>query len=127
MTVTPESIAGSSEASQMKALFCWAALNLKTYPQLKFMAHIPNGGSRDVREGANLKAQGVKKGIPDVGLFYPTNYAGLFIEMKTKTGSVSVEQQDWLDFLNSVGYKALICYSWIEARDCLVDYLEGRL
>lgn len=127
MTVTPESIAGPSEASQMKALFCWAAWNLKIYPQLKFMAHIPNGGSRDVREGANLKAQGVKRGIPDIGLFYPNKYAGLFIEMKIKSGNVSADQQDWLNFLNSVGYKAVVCYGWIEARDIIVNYLENKL
>jgi len=91
------------------------------------MAHIPNGGSRDVREGANLKAQGVKRGIPDIGLFYPTTYAGLFIEMKIKTGSVSNDQQAWRDFLNSVGYKAKVCYSWEEARDTIIAYLEGKL
>jgi hypothetical protein len=34
---------------------------------------------------------------------------GLFIEMKTLTGKVSLEQKAMLEYLQSVGYDAIVC------------------
>jgi hypothetical protein len=130
--ITPEQIAGASEGSQQKALMVWAALNTAKYPQLKWLFHIPNGGTRNIREAVELKAQGVKSGVPDLALFYARGlnypmYHGLFIEMKVKPNKVSAEQVAWLDNLAKEGYYCAVCYNWKEARDTLVNYLEGRL
>ena len=135
MSITPELLAkAGTEASHMKALFCWSALNYKLYPQLNFLAHVPNGGNRDAREGASLKAQGVKSGVPDIVMPFPKNKnAGLWIELKIEkirnslNGGLSDNQIIWIDYLSSVGYCAKVCYGWIEARDTLINYLEGRL
>lgn len=139
--ISPEQLAKSgSEDSHQKALFCWASLNLLKYPQLKFLFHIPNGGSRHIAEAGKLKAMGVKRGVPDICLpvqmtvYYPNShkhYSGLFIELKRpealdkKAGSVSKEQQEWLDFLISQGYACHVCYGWMAARDVIVGYLNG--
>lgn len=125
---TPESLAKSgSEGAEQTALFCWAALpeQQQKYPELKFMFHIPNGGSRDKREAGAFKAQGVKPGVPDV--FLPIErggYHGLWIEMKYGTNVTSDEQNQYLNFLTVQGYAASVCYSWQEAARNIEAYFR---
>ena len=130
--IAPEDIAGASEHSQQAALFAWSALNVGKYPQLKWMFAIPNGGLRDIRTATNLKAEGVKAGVPDIFLAYATynginGYFGLFIEMKVGKNKPSVEQIEWLAALSTNYYCIAVCYSWEEARDVLVNYLENKI
>ena len=139
--IKPEDLAGKSEGSQQKALMVWAALNVDTYPQLKWLVHIPNGGTRNIREAVELKAQGVKAGVPDLMLPYAVRkrdyqgfgedfkygYHGCFLEMKVKPNKPSQEQIEWLHNLLENGYYCKVCYSWTEARDTLIAYLEGKL
>ncbi|MGV6945017.1 VRR-NUC domain-containing protein [Sphingobacterium kyonggiense] len=53
--------------------------------------HVPNGGSRDAREGMQLKASGVVAGIPDCILINHGKAYGF--EFKTPTGTVSPVQK----------------------------------
>lgn len=77
----------------------------KAFPGVRIIA-IPNGGWRDIRTAARLKAEGVVSGVPD--LFIPA--WGLWIEMKRqKGGSVSGSQKDWLEYLRANGYGAVVC------------------
>lgn len=123
--ITPEDLAGESESSQQKALFLWAASARDKYPQLKYLFHIPNGGLRDMRTAVNLKAEGVRAGVPDVMLPYGCGFRlGLFIEMKVGKNKPSLEQVDWINYLNSAGYECRVCYSWEDARDAIVKYLN---
>lgn len=125
--ITPADMAKSgSEDGEQLALFQWIALNSSAHPELKWLHHSPNGGSRNKREGAKFKAMGVKRGFPDLVLLLPRRqYAGLLIELKkVKGGVVSSEQQDWLDHLNKLGYYATICKGWLEAVSCLQWYLK---
>jgi len=148
--ITPEQLAGDSESSQQKALFAWAALNCGQYPALAYMFAVPNGGLRDIRTASTLKAEGVKSGVCDIFLPRPVSsqklhanehkdgynyrlYAGCFIEMKLekyrnrKNGGCSDEQIDFIEWSTNAGYYCKVCYSWTEARDTLIAYLEGRL
>ncbi len=138
--IRPEDLAGDSEHSQQVALFAWAALNVGKYPALAYMFAIPNGGLRDVRTATSLKAEGVKSGVCDI--FLPmwgytlkqdNRYFGCFIEMKIekyrnrKNGGCSDEQIDFIDWIVGNGYYCTVAYNWEEAKDILVNYLEGRL
>ena len=123
--IKPEDLAGRSEGSQQKALMVWAAMNTPIYPQLKWLVHIPNGGTRNLREAVELKAQGVKAGVPDLMLpFASRGWHALFIEMKVKPNKLSQEQMEWLTALADNGYAVSVCYSWIEARDKIIGYLS---
>lgn len=125
--VTPEILAGDSEHSNQVALFAWAALNCGQYPALAYMFAIPNGGLRDVRTATALKAEGVKAGVLDIFLPYPKDkWHGLFLEMKWGKNKLTKEQKEFIDFIGW-NYRFRVCYSWEEARDCLINYLEGRL
>ena len=142
--ITPEALAavGTEDAHQL-AFFCWAALSAKQYPQLEWMHAIPNGGYRDKRTAGKLVATGVRAGIWDIYLPYPIrqpwnnngpdgSYHGLYVEMKRadrrtkKNGGLTDEQLAFKEYVESAGYRAVVCYSWIEARDAVIAYLEGK-
>ena len=73
---------------------------------------IPNGGSRTPSTAARLKAEGVSPGVPD--LFIPA--WGLWIEMKrTKGGKVSAEQKEWHIYLETCGYRVIVCHGCADA------------
>lgn len=98
-----------SEHGEQCALFEWAALKINQgIEPLKWMHAIPNGGYRHKATAAKLKAEGVKRGVPDIYLPFPTRgYHGLYIEMKAGRNKTTPEQTEYLEWLNDVGYLAL--------------------
>ena len=114
------------EHEEQCALFDWAAWMEKTIPALKLLHAIPNGGKRDIRTAAMLKAEGVKPGVPDLCLPVPRGgFHGLYIELKRrKGGTVSKEQQAWIDALKEQHYWCAVCHGWECARDVILEYLE---
>ena len=116
------------EAEEQRALFSWAALQAGRYPELRFMYHVPNGGKRNAREAALLKAEGVKSGVPDIVLPAPRKpFHGLYIELKRqKSGTVSEDQKKYLEYLSLAGYRAVVCRGWMQARDEIMSYLKGE-
>ena len=99
------------------------------YPNLRSITFaIPNGGSRNIIEAKNLKAQGVTPGVPDVFMALPSHgYSGLFIEFKSEKGRLSPAQNTYIKKLNDNGYMAVVCYSLEQALDAMKSYLTGRL
>ena len=90
-----------SEDHEQMMLVQWFRL---TYPEVRIFS-VPNGGHRHPAVAAKMKATGVVKGVPD--LFVPA--CRLWIEMKrTKGGSLSPEQKDWREYLQSVGYWVIV-------------------
>lgn len=116
-----------TEAQEQSALIQWAQLQEGKYPQLKFLHHIPNGGSRHTIEAVNLKRQGVKSGVPDLCLPYPNGeYHGLYIELKStsKSARLSKNQKWWIDGLKKNGYRVHCCKGFEAAKEVIIDYLE---
>lgn len=97
------------------------------WPELRLLYAVPNGGLRSKRIAAQLKAEGVKAGVPDYCLPVPRgNYAGLYLELKRlEGGRVSPEQKDWLAALSEQGYATAIAHGWEEAFAVLRDYLAA--
>lgn len=74
---------GRTEADEQKAVLQWCVLMEGKWSELEYLYHVPNGGSRNAKEAANLKAQGVRAGVPDLELPAARGaYTGLHIEMK---------------------------------------------
>jgi hypothetical protein len=67
------------------------------------LLHIPNGGSRDKVEAANLKRQGVVPGVPDLLLCLPGGRTCWF-ELKSATGTVSPNQRAIGKLLTAFGF-----------------------
>ena len=86
-----------TEADEQKAVIQWCILMEGRWPELEYIYHVPNGGSRNSREAANLKAQGVKPGVP--------------------------EQKRWLRTLKKMGRCAVVCYEAEAAIKTIQEYL----
>lgn len=113
-----------TEHQEQVTLFRWVALVEPTHPEMKRLYAIPNGGHRHKAVAARMKAEGVRRGVPDVCLPVARNgYHGLYIEMKTRKGRLSPEQKQWADALQAQGYKFELCRSWQEAALTIADYL----
>ncbi len=113
-------------------------------PELKWFHAIPNGGLRDKITAAMLKAEGVKRGIPDTFLPLPMwgitqnapqyhciLYAGLYIEMKREKsegrakGRTSDDQDEVIAWLRHSGYAVSVCFTWDAAARDLQSYIEA--
>lgn len=120
----PRAKRSHEEHDEQVKLIAWARMQSGTLAPARKMFAIANGGSRNVVEAVNLKAEGVTRGIPDLFMPYPSNgYHGLFIEMKTKKGVVSTEQADRLRQLQEDGYAAHVCRSFESAVEVIREYL----
>jgi hypothetical protein len=113
------------ESTDQRALFEWANLMGAKVPELRLLVHIPNGGLRNVVVAARLRAEGTRKGFPDMILPVARGgYHALAIELKrAKGGKVSPEQREWLDALAAQGWRAVVCRGFDEARSELSRYL----
>lgn len=113
------------EHQEQCALFEWAAWQEGLWPELRLMYAIPNGGKRDIRTAAMLKAEGVKPGVPDIFLPVPRGGKhGLYIELKRrKGGTVSKAQESWIRALTEQGYWCTVCHGWEAARDEILRYM----
>jgi hypothetical protein len=99
------------------------------YTQLILAHSIPNGGLRNKAVAKKLKDEGVKSGVPDIFIPIPKDgYHGLYIEMKkTKQWHISDNQKFWLNYLNEIGYCAIVCRGAIEAFESTKNYLDGSI
>lgn len=129
-----------TEHAQQVALFMWAALEIHSgrFPELALMFAIPNGGERDKRVAARLKAEGVKRGVPDICLPIPRGgFHGLYVELKRpdsdvktasgskrRKGGVTADQTDWIARLREQGYGAASCVGFEQARETIIAYLS---
>ena len=90
-----------TEHEEQRELVRWFR---QTWPGVRIFA-IPNGGARSKATAGRLKAEGVASGVPD--LFVPA--WRLWVEMKrVKGGSLSAEQKDWIQYLESVNYRCIV-------------------
>lgn len=112
-----------TEHAEQKALFAWWRAQYRSMEEL--LIAIPNGGARNLATGAMLKAEGVRRGVPDIFLAYPSGgYHGLWIELKRRAhGYVSAEQNFMLSAFRRAGYDAAVCRGWDEAREKIQSYL----
>jgi hypothetical protein len=100
-TKTTASEAAPSEHFEQRELVRWFR---QTWPGVRIHA-IPNGGARSKATAGRLKAEGVASGVPD--LFVPA--WRLWVEMKrSKGGSLSPEQKDWIEYLEGAGYWVIV-------------------
>lgn len=108
--------------------------------QVKFVARVrhtrqdllcwstPNGGYRNPKEAARLKAEGVLAGVPDILVAKATSkYHGLFLEFKTPKGRTSVIQNKVIEKLRDEGYCVRVVRSVDEAWNVLLKYLAEEL
>lgn len=121
------------EENLQAACVKWFRLQYPQYDGLLF--HVPNGGRRNLKEAARLKAEGVVAGVSDLILLVPQwfttwrgqegcLFAGLCIEMKTAKGRQSPEQKEWQAKVEDQGYRYAVCRSLDEFMKTINNYLQ---
>ena len=115
-----------SEHREQVALMQWVEWMTPRWPELDMLFAIPNGGDRNEVVAAKLKAEGVKKGVPDMMLACARGgFHGLFVEMKRESGGrVRPEQDEWREKLLAQGYQAVVCRGLGDAMRAITDYLK---
>jgi hypothetical protein len=94
------------------------------YPELNYAFHVPNGGHRHIAVARQLRAQGVKRGVPDVLLpCARKQYIGLAIELKHGRNRTSSDQNDWIEFLRIQDWYVLVTNDWQHAAAITLLYL----
>ncbi len=114
-----------SEDTEQILVMQWAALNERRYPELKWLYHVPNGGSRNRAEAVKLKQMGVKAGVSDLQM--PAGkgiYGGICLEMKYEDGTIQKSQKEFLRDMAAAGKYACVCYGAEEAIKALEEYLR---
>lgn len=116
-----------TEHNHQVAVFQWAWMARQKYPELSMLVAIPNGGARDIRTGASMKREGVKRGFPDMMLCVSRNgYHGLFIELKASGGKLKPEQLEWHARLRNQGYAVVVAVGSDNAIRCIENYLRAE-
>lgn len=96
----------------------------RTHPEAwMVLHHSPNGGHRSKLTGHKMKLMGTKKGFPDLVVYHARGkFAGLAIEMKTRTGRVSTEQLEWKDRLTRCGFDCYVARGIEDAKAIFSNY-----
>lgn len=114
-----------SEDTEQINVVSWANWNVNRYPELRWLFHVPNGGSRNKQEAVKFKQMGVKAGVSDLCLPYPKGiYCGLFIEMKYGNNRQQDTQKEFLADMAAAGHFVATCYSAEEAIAVITEYLN---
>jgi hypothetical protein len=124
-TYTGKKALRGSEEYEQSQVIAWARFYGRLHPELNMLFHVPNGGARDKREGANLKKAGVLAGIPD--LILPVARKGfhhLYIEMKVEPNKPTATQVTILKDLKNEQNLAIVCYGAEQAKKVIRWYLD---
>ena len=115
------------EAIEQEKVIKWARDNENNYPFLWLLHSSLNGVKLSKNQAGRAKTQGMLSGVPDLFLPVPKNgFHGLYIEMKSEKGRVSVSQNRFLSVTNELGYQSIVCYSSEDAIQKIQEYLKNQ-
>jgi hypothetical protein len=119
-----------SENQEQRALVKW----LSYHPIVReFFCKNNNEGKRTEAQGWNLKLMGLRPGVSDLFIYYPTTtYHGLWLEVKRnkkytpseRKTDTWIAQEKFLETVKSVGFMGDFCYGWIDGKRIIEEYLQ---
>lgn len=118
------------ESDEQKIVVKWAMDARIKWPELELLYAVPNGallgGRNRFAQVNNLKAQGLRIGVPDLVLPVARgSYHGAYLEMKRIKGSTWDEDQKWwATKLKEQGYLCGLAKGQKQGIDFLIAYLK---
>lgn len=117
------------EDVEHRALVKWLAY----HPLLKdLFCKNNNEGKRTDVQGHNLKLMGLRPGVSDIFIYFPTKkFHGLWLEIKRNKKYTKSEmstptwaaQEEFLKTVKSVGFSGEFCYGWVNGVEIINEYL----
>ena len=98
--------------------------------ELCLLYAIPNGARTSMSVAKRLKAEGLRRGVPDLNLpVARLGYHSLYIEMKRlkPRGTTSSEQKVWLKALAKEGHLCYVAWGAEAAWKVLNNYMNSKL
>jgi hypothetical protein len=80
-----------------------ARLRLQCRPGIVWY-HCPNGELRPDKQGAKLKAMGVRRGVSDLQFIFPDGRPNLFLELKARGRPLNDDQKIFRDDVRAAGH-----------------------
>ena len=108
------------ESDIQQACVTWFSL---AYPKYVIFS-VPNGGSRNLREAANLKKEGALAGVSD--LVIVAERTVLFVEMKSPKGRQQETQKIFQRNVERLGHRYCICHSLKEFQLSVVRWIKDN-
>lgn len=137
----------NEESEMQRDLIIWWREACKGFgvPEVLLFS-IPNGGGGGLLRGFWLKAEGLRKGAPDLMLAVaqryriklvtlfgqdagksvqsPIEHHALFLELKTPIGRLDPEQEVFHGLLRASGYRVEVVRSLEQAQSVITEYLK---
>lgn len=118
----------ATEHQHQVALFAWAGVMQAKRPLLALLYAIPNAARRSVRNGAEMKREGLRPGMPDICLPVGIGkWSALYLELKAPNGRLSDRQRERLRLLYVAGNAAWVAIGWEMAAELIEKYMDGEL
>lgn len=114
----------SPERNLQATFFTWLFYAHRDVYKLSYS--IPNGAwTKNIWEAIKLKNTGLRKGVWDVCISYPTaRNPGLYIEFKIGSNKLTPEQEEWGERVRDRGYATAVCRTMDEAIKAITEYLR---
>lgn len=102
----------------------------------EFFCKNNNEGKRTDAQGWNLKLMGLRPGVSDLFIYWPTKkHHGLFLEVKrnkiyTKSERSTptwIAQEKFIETVKSVGFAGEFCFGWLDGKTIIERYLNTTL
>lgn len=120
-----------TENQEQRAIVKWLSL----HPVLKdFFCKNNNEGKRTEAQTWNLKLMGLRPGVSDLFIPYPSRtrqFSGLWLEVKrnmhyppsARKTDTWVQQEIWIERMKTVGFDGHFCYGFIDGKEIIERYL----
>jgi hypothetical protein len=131
MTKRLQKLQIATEKQEQRAIVKWLSVHRKLS---RYYFKITNEGNRTPAQARNLKLEGLRPGVSDIFIAYPTSiHHGLFLEVKrnmnyppsAKNSETWLLQEEWLTRVKSVGFEGRFCYGFDDAIKIIEEYLHA--
>ena len=109
-----------SEDRLQQECYMWFHNTYFMYRGLLF--HVPNGGTRNAREGAKFKTMGVVKGVSDFIFLWKGDT--FFIELKVEGGRQSDDQKRWEVLVKGERFDYFVVWTFVEFKDLITKIID---
>jgi len=114
-----------NEHAMQCSVIKWANGVMLNHPELFLLHACPNGGRRHIKVAKEMKAEGQKKGVPDLNLPIARHgYHGLYIEMKMPGKKPTENQAKWITAIRKQNYCVNVCHSANDAINLIEQYIK---